>query len=191
MGEVAKKVGRIIAVATFAAGIQAATPSPVSGYITPEPTGIGHEVVSHYEDFPKEYSDIHFISDERLFEVLGINNKTEDEKIEKLRVFRQKIYWGENRISVLLHDVKDRSGVSTLRTGIYYLERYHIGIFLYDDTNNSGESYNPQFLPQTLGRYSSREDMIRDLKGKDLSFENRSDLGKAKTVIKCNLPDTN
>ena len=191
MGEVVKKVGRLIAVAAVATGIQAATPSSVSGYITPEPTGIGQEVVTHYEDFPKEYSDIHFISDDRLYEILGVNNKTEDEKIDKLRELRQKIYWGENRISVLFNDVKDRAGVSTLRTGIYYLERYHLGVFLYDDTKNSGESYNPQFLPQTLGRYSSREDMIRDLKGKDLSFENRSDLGKAKTVIKCKLNDPN
>ncbi len=191
MGEVVKKVGRLIAAVAVATGVQAATPSSVSGYITPEPTGIGQEVVTHYEDFPKEYSDIHFISDDRLYEILGINNKTDDEKIEKLRVFRQKILWGENRESVLLDDFKDRAGVSTLRTGVYYLERFHLGVFIYDDTKNSGESYNPQILPLTLGRYDSRDKMIRDLKGKDLSFENRSDLGKAKTIITCKLNDTN
>lgn len=174
MSEVFKKLGRIAAVAAVVTGIQAATPSSAQGIISTEPIGnTTHEMTSHYEDFPKEYDNIQYLSSERLEEILGIKGKSQDEITAKLREFRKKVFLGENRMSVLGLDVRDRVGKPILKTGIYYLQRFDVGFFLYDDTSNSGPSYNPNILPSILGRYRSSNEMLVALKNRTLKFDGR------------------
>ena len=185
MSELFKKLGRIAAVVGVVTGIQAATPSSAQGIISTEPIGNNtHETTSHYEDFPKEYDNIQYLSSERLEDILGVKGKTQDEITAKLREFRKKVLLGENRISVLGLDVRDRAGKPILKTGIYYLQRFDIGFFLYDDTLNTGPSFNPNILPSILGKYWSPNEMLVALKNRTIKFESREKGSKILVLIR-------